>query len=77
MTFKPEDHRFGPVHWFEDLKVGQQFYINSRTQTNALFAAFQMASGDNHPIHYDREYCKRLGHPEMLAHGLQIGRAHV
>ena len=31
--FKPEEHRFGPTHWFEDLKVGQKFYINSRTQT--------------------------------------------
>jgi acyl dehydratase len=72
MAFDPADHRFGPVHWFEDLKVGQKFYINSRTQTEALFSAFQLASGDNHPIHYDREYCKRLGHPDMLAHGLQV-----
>ena len=72
MSFKPEEHRFGPVHRFEDLKVGQKFYINSRTQTEALFSAFQLASGDNHPIHYDREYCKRLGHPDMLAHGLQV-----
>jgi acyl dehydratase len=60
---------FGPTHWFEDLEVGQKFYINSRTQTEALFAAFQLASGDNHPIHYDREYCKARGHRDMLAHG--------
>ncbi len=70
--FDPADHRFGPAHWFEDLKVGQKFYINSRTQTEALFSAFQLASGDNHPIHYDREYCKALGHRDMLAHGLQV-----
>lgn len=38
--FKPEEHRFGPTHWFEDLSVGQKFYINSRTQTESLFAAF-------------------------------------
>ena len=25
--------------------------------TEALFAAFQLASAYNHPIHYDREYC--------------------
>ena len=56
--FRPEEHRFGPTHWFEDLKVGQKFCINSRTQTEAMFAAFQLASGDNHPIHYDREYCR-------------------
>ncbi|WP_422013454.1 MaoC family dehydratase [Reyranella sp.] len=70
--FDPAEHRFGPAHWFEDIEVGQKFYINSRTQTEALFSAFQLASGDNHPIHYDREYCKALGHREMLAHGLQV-----
>jgi acyl dehydratase len=40
--------------------------------TSGLFAAFQAASGDNHPIHYDREYCRRHGHPDMLAHGMQV-----
>ena len=69
--FDPAEHRFGPAHWFEDLTVGQKFYINSRTQTEALFSAFQLASGDNHPIHYDREYCRARGHRDMLAHGLQ------
>ena len=33
---------------------------------------FQGASGDNDPIHYDKEFCKQRGHPEMLAHGLQV-----
>jgi len=40
--------------------------------TDALFAAFQLASGDNDPIHYDTEFCKESGHPAMLAHGLQV-----
>jgi acyl dehydratase len=71
-TFDPRSHSFGPSHYFEDLKVGQRFYINSRTQTEALFAAFQLASGDNHPIHYDRVYCQARGHRDMLAHGLQV-----
>jgi acyl dehydratase len=71
-AFRPADHRYGPSHYFEDLAVGQRFYINSRTQTDGLFAAFQLASGDNHPIHYDREYCKARGHRDMLAHGLQV-----
>jgi MaoC like domain len=70
--FDPAEHRFGPTHWFEDLQVGQKFYINSRTQTESLFGAFQLASGDNHPIHYDREYCRARGHRDMLAHGLQV-----
>ena len=66
------DHRFAPARWFEDFQVGEKFWIPSRTQTDALFAAFQLASGDNDPIHYDAEYCKRRGHPGMLAHGLQV-----
>lgn len=40
--------------------------------TGGLFAAFQAASGDNHPVHYDREYCRAHGWPDMLAHGFQV-----
>jgi acyl dehydratase len=60
------------AHYFEDLALGQRFPIPSRTMTDALFAAFQLASADNHPIHYDVEYCRRHGHPHMLAHGFQV-----
>jgi acyl dehydratase len=66
------DHRFAATRWFEDFALGEKFWIPSRTQTDALFSAFQLASGDNDPIHYDVEYCKRRGHPDMLAHGLQV-----
>ena len=66
------DHRFAETRWFEDFRLGEQFWIPSRTQTDALFAAFQLASGDNDPIHYDVEYCRRHGHPGMLAHGMQV-----
>ena len=69
--FDPTQHRLAEPHFFEDLHVGQRFPIPSRTMTDALFAAFQLASGDNHPIHYDVEYCRRHGHPNMLAHGFQ------
>ena len=63
---------FGPQRWFEDFALGEEFGIPSRTVTEAQFLAFQAASGDNHPIHYDREYCKTHGHPDMLAHGYQV-----
>jgi acyl dehydratase len=63
--------KFAETTYFEDLQIGQTFYIPSRTQTEALFAAFQLASGDNHPIHYDIEYCKQRGYPGLLAHGFQ------
>lgn len=70
--FIPENHRFGPSRYFGDFKLGEAFYIPSRTVTEAQFLAFQAASGDNHPIHYDREYCRRHGHADLLAHGYQV-----
>ena len=51
--------------------LGERFVIPSRTQTSAVFAAFQTASGDTHPIHYDVEYCRARGMPDLLAHGFQ------
>lgn len=63
---------FGPQRYFEDFQLGETFYIPSRTVTEAHFLAFQAASGDNHPIHYDREYCRQHGHRDLLAHGYQV-----
>jgi acyl dehydratase len=74
----PEEHHelasknFGPQRYFEDFVIGETFYIPSRTVTDGQFAAFQAASGDNHPIHYDRPYCKAHGHRDLLAHGMQV-----
>jgi acyl dehydratase len=70
--FDPTDHRVVPARQFEELRVGEIFRAPSRTVTDANFAAFQVVSLDNHPIHYDTEYCERLGHPAPLAHGLQV-----
>ena len=70
--FDPATHRMvSDQRWFEDFKVGERFLLPSRTMTEALFLAFQAASGDNHPIHYDVEFCKARGMPGLLAHGLQ------
>jgi acyl dehydratase len=71
-AFDPEDHKLFEDHYFEDFSVGDSFPIPSRTMTEANFQVFQAASGDNHPIHYDREYCKRHGHRDLLAHGFQV-----
>ena len=70
--FDPAQHRLGPSRYFEDFALGEAFHIPSRTVTEAQFLAFQAASGDNHPIHYDREFCRRHGHPDLLAHGYQV-----
>jgi sterol desaturase/sphingolipid hydroxylase (fatty acid hydroxylase superfamily)/acyl dehydratase len=70
MTTDP--HALCEQRWFEDFRVGERFPLPSRTMTEALFAAFQLASGDNHPSHYDVEYCRAHGHAGLLAHGFQV-----
>ncbi len=70
--FDPATHRMIPEQrWFDDFKIGERFVLPSRTMTEAVFLAFQAASGDNHPVHYDVEYCKARGMPSLLAHGFQ------
>ncbi|RJF92532.1 MaoC family dehydratase [Noviherbaspirillum saxi] len=71
-TFDPLNFQMCEQRYFDDFVVGEVFRLPSRTMTDAMFAAFQLASGDNHPIHYDVEYCRALGMPHMLAHGFQI-----
>ena len=71
-AFDPAAHRVVPQRGFEDLTVGERFVLPSRTITEANFAAFQTVSCDNHPIHYDLEYCRAQGHEDLLAHGLQV-----
>jgi acyl dehydratase len=70
--FDRRRHGLADNRWFEDLKIGERFAIPSRTMTEAHFSAFQTVSADNHPIHYDVEYCRERGHPAPLAHGIQI-----
>jgi acyl dehydratase len=64
--------KFCEPRYFEDFEVGERFYLPSRTMTEGVFSAFQAASGDNHPIHYDRHYCQANGHRDLLAHGYQV-----
>ena len=72
MTFNPAEHRMVPEQrWFEDFHLGERFVLPSRTMTEAVFLAFQGASGDNHAVHYDVEYCRARNMPHLLAHGFQ------
>lgn len=72
MPFDPYSRPLVPPRSFGDFKLGEQFPLPARTLTEAHFSAFQALSGDNHPIHYDREYCRAAGHADLLAHGLQV-----
>ena len=71
-TFDPEEHRVVPLRGFAELEIGEVFRAPSRTLDAGNFAAFQTVSLDNHPIHYDVEYCRRQGLKAPLAHGLQV-----
>jgi len=71
-SFDPGQFRVAAPRGFADLTVGEVFRSPSRTVTDAHFSAFQALSGDNHPIHYDIEYCRARGYPGLLAHGLQV-----
>ncbi|NCX08803.1 MAG: dehydratase [Rhodobacteraceae bacterium] len=69
MPFDPDKHQMLPTRHFDDFQMGERFFAPSRTMSEGVFAAFQAASGDNQPIHYDRTYLKTLGHPDLMAHG--------
>jgi len=71
-TFDPDAHHMVEHRGFAELEVGEVFRLPSRTLGDGNFAAFQALSLDNHPIHYDYEYCRALGHPAPLAHGFQV-----
>ncbi|AVO37468.1 MaoC family dehydratase [Pukyongiella litopenaei] len=70
-SFDPAAHVTCARKSFDELRVGDRFVIPSRTIGDANFSAFQAASMDNHPIHYDMEYCRAQGHPTLLGHGYQ------
>ncbi len=72
-NFDPAQHRMVPQQrWFEDFALGERFVLPSRTMTEAIFLAFQAASGDSHPVPCDVAYCRVRGMPHMLAHGFQV-----
>jgi len=71
-TFDPAKHHVMAQRYFDDFEVGEVFRAPSRTMSDAYFQVFQAASADNHPIHYDREYCRRHGHRDLVAHGFQV-----
>jgi acyl dehydratase len=70
--FDPKSFNVTARRTFHDLKIGEVYRLPSRTVTQAQFAAFQAISGDNHPIHYDVEFCRAHGLRGMLAHGFQV-----
>ncbi len=58
--------------FFEDFVLGETFDIPSKTLTESHFLMFAAVTGDNHPIHYDLEYCRARRLPERVAHGYLV-----
>lgn len=59
--FDPAQHRMVPAQrWSEDFYARRALQILPDPDL-AVFAAFQTASGDTHPVHYDVEYCRVRG----------------
>ncbi|MBI4081523.1 MAG: MaoC family dehydratase [Candidatus Lambdaproteobacteria bacterium] len=74
---RPADPAHSPrptyaLRYFEDLRLGETWHCPARTHTEALFYAFQLASGDTGEVHYNLELCKARGLPGLLAHGFQV-----
>ena len=58
--------------FFDELKVNDEFSTPSKTLTDAHYLFFAGLTGDNHPIHYDAEYCKKTRFGKPVAHGLLL-----
>jgi len=58
---------------YKSAKVGEnlpELIIGPISRTNlALYAG---ASGDHNPLHIDTDYAKRIGLPDVIAHGMLI-----
>ena len=44
--FDPRQHRLCETRYFDDFHVGERFNLPSRTMTDGLFSAFQLASAE-------------------------------
>lgn len=64
--------KFPQSRYFEDFELGEVFYIPSRTIGDAEVTAFRTASGDSHPLHYDTEFARERGFPNVMAHPFQL-----
>lgn len=56
----------------DQLKVGDEFNSPSKTITDAHYLLFSGLTGDNHPSHYDVEYCRKTRYGKPVAHGLLV-----
>jgi acyl dehydratase len=54
---------------YEQFRVGHEFETETHEVTAAGIAAFAELTGDDNPLHTDREYARAAGFRDVLAHG--------
>ena len=59
-----------PGKYFDDLKVGDEFYTVSRSVTEADIVNFCGVSGDFNQLHTDIEFAAKSGFGQRVAHGI-------
>ena len=55
--------------YFDDVKEGQDIPTLEKTPTNRTLVQWAGASGDFFELHYDKEFAKTMGYPNVLVHG--------
>ena len=53
------------------IRLGERFVIPSRPRLRRCCTFPRPQASDTHPIHYDVEYCRARGMPDLLAHGFR------
>jgi len=54
--------------YFDDVKEGQDIPTLEKTPTNRTLVQWAGASGDFFELHYDKEFAKTMGYPNVLVH---------
>ncbi len=58
--------------FYDELRVNDEFKSPSKTINDAHYLFFAGLTGDNHPSHYDVEFCKKTRFGKPVAHGLLV-----
>ena len=69
MTIETRQHT--PVNlYFDDINIGEEIGTQSHKVTEKDILTFAEVTRDRHPLHTDREYCKKTEFGKPIAHGL-------
>ena len=58
--------------FYDELNIDDEFKSPSKTITDVHYLLFAGLTGDNHPIHYDVEFCKQTRYRKPVTHGLLL-----